>query len=229
MAVEIIDLEFEKLLKQAITRELKREINTASTEEFSPSLNFQKQMKKLFKKDKRDNFYKNFIRYSKRAAMYILIIMGLFTALFIVSEDVRANVEIIIEWFEDHIGFQFAPKDLDMQREEFDLKRIPDQYEVILKDDLGAVKLYDLFHKNGHNLRLDITPTSASHGMSIYNIEVEVEVIKLSGNEVMVLIGQGEVEGGMVIWEMDGYRFQIDGAVPMKTLIDLARKIIKNK
>ncbi len=45
----------------------------------------------------------------------------------------------------------------------------------------------------------------------------------------MVLIGQGEVEGGMVIWEMDGYRFQIDGAVPMKTLIDLARKIIKNK
>lgn len=229
MAVEIIDLEFEKLLKKAITRELKREINTTSSEEFFPSLNFQKQMKELFKKDKRENFLKNFIRYSKRAAMYILIIMGILTTLFVFNEDVRARVEIIIEWFEDHTKFEFHPDGVDIERKEFDLNIIPKEYKIKEIDNLGSVKVITLVNEENQIVRLTYRSISASESISIDNEHHEIKNIDVLGNEALIAIGHDISYKNYIIWEMGDIRYDLGGTISEEELIQLAKKIINKK
>lgn len=228
MAVEIYDKSFEQTLKEAVKREFKTEIETTSFEEFLPSRNFQERMNKLFKTDKRETFFKKFSFYGKRVAMYILIIFGLLATLFTFNEDVRAKIETIIEWFEDHTKFQFYPDGVDMERKEFDLNIIPKEYKIKEMDDLGSVKVVFLLDSSGNKIMLTYVTTDSSHSIALDNEHGNFGTTYIDGYEITTLEGHSIDDMSFVMWEINGYRISIDGEVPIDTLLNLAKIIIRN-
>lgn len=228
MAVEIYDKSFEETLKEAVIREFKTEIETTSFEEFLPSKNFQEKMNKLFKTDKRETFFKKFSFYGKRVAMYILIIFGLLATLFTFNEDVRAKIETIIEWFEDHTKFQFYPDGVDMERKEFDLNIIPKEYKIKEIDDLVVVKVISLINEEGKIIRLTYGGTDISEGLSVDNEYHEFGEKYIDNYKIILIIGNEIEDRNFAIWEMKGVRFKLNGEVSMEEILMLVEKIIKN-
>lgn len=220
--------EFDLLLKEAVIREFKGEINSISFEEFLPSKNFQEKMNKLFKTDKRETFFKKFSFYGKRVAMIILIIFGLLATLFTFNEDVRAKIETIIEWFEDHTKIQFYPDGVDMERKEFDLNIIPKEYKIKEIDDSGSVKVITLVNEEDQIIRLTYRSTNISESMAVDNEYHEFKDTKILGVDATLIIGHEITDSNILIWEIDGLRFDLDGEVPVEEIIDLAKIIIKN-
>lgn len=221
--------EFEMLLKEAVIREFKSEISSTSWEEFSPSKEFEDKMKLLFKKEKREAFLKRFSFLTKRVAMYILIIMGIFTTLFVFNEDVRARVEIIIEWFEDHTKFEFHPDGVDIERKEFDLNIIPKEYKIKEIDDLGSVKVITLVNQENQIVRLTYRSTNISESMAIDNEYHEFKNINILGVDATLIIGHDFSYKNYLIWEMTGLRYDLGGTISEEELIRLAKEIINKK
>lgn len=227
--VEIIDNEFEKLLKKAIIKELKSEINSTSSEEFYPSIGFQNQIKELFKKDNRKTYFKKFFFYTKRAAMLILVIMGILTTLFIFNEDVRARVENTIEWFDDHTRFQFAPDYTVKERKEFDLGIIPEEYEIVDIEDLKVVKIVSLKNSDGKIIHLTYGGTNVSESMSVDNEYHDFRVEYVNNYEIMLIVGNEIENRNFAIWEIEGIRFKLNGEIEVEDLMYLVEIIIKGK
>lgn len=220
--------EFDMLLKEAVIREFKSEISSTSLEDFFPSREFEDKMKLLFKKNRREAFLKRFSFLIKRAAMYILIIMGILTTLFVFNEDVRARVEIIIEWFEDHTKFEFHPDGVDMERKEFDLNIIPKEYKIKEIDDLGSLQVVFLLDSSGNKIMLTYNTTDSSESIAIDNEHGNFGTTYIDGYEIITLEGHSIEDMSFVMWEMDGYRISIDGEVPIDNLLGLAKIIINN-
>ena len=135
----------------------------------------------------------------------------------------------MIEWFEDYTKFEFAPDGVIKERKEFDLNIIPKEYKIKEIDDLGSVKVITLINEEDQIIRLTYRSTNISESMAVDNEYHEFKDTKILGVDATLIIGHEITDSNILIWEIDGLRFDLDGEVPVEEIIDLAEKIINKK
>jgi len=128
----IDDAEFEALFRQAVVKRFDDELDSIpSNEELAKTLSFSPQfehkMQKLFARDKRREFFKPVRRFTRIAAVVLMVLVSISFAALVVSPELRAAVgRVIVRWFDTHTEITFTGDGGSDRNKSFHLGFLPE-------------------------------------------------------------------------------------------------------
>ena len=226
---QLYDIVFDALFRQAFIDEFEEEINSIKSEGATymcePSHKFQKEMKKLFERDNRKTLIKNFVVRVKKVAVILFIILGGVFATLLINKDVQATVnKVIIEMYEKFNSIIFGGEKSDFEEKDWVLNYIPQNYTIKNHEKLGNITNMVYENSKGNKIRFSYIPEKNSTNISIDNENHEMEKRKILNKEAYFLIAKTNKFDNGIVWNKDGYVFELWG----KNTIDELRKIAES-
>lgn len=217
------DIKFEKILEKSAENLILREMSEVSNENFNPSKTFKKKMDYLlmFEKPlvKRD--------FNLKKVMSILLItfvsMGL---LLTFNEGVRARIFRIIETHSDHISIIHDGEDGDVERIQFDLNKLPEEYNILKINDLEELRRIEILDGYGNEVSILEVSANASANFGLDNEFRKYEEKIIEGHEVLIGESISEEYSHIIYFETENYIYVLSGLVEIEELINLTKIII---
>lgn len=229
---QLDDIVFEALFRQAVIDGFEEEINAIQLEamnnEYTPSPKFKMRIEKLFKADDRKTFIRKFIFYTKKVASILFIALGLIFSMLLFNKKVQATVnKVIIEIYEKFNSIIFRGEQSSFEEKEWILNYIPEGY--ILKEHKNLKNITNIKYKNAHGneiiltYRLEINNTS----ISVDNENHEMKEIRILNKKAFLMIAKNDSFDNGIMWNMEGYRFELWGSNTIDELEKMAESISK--
>lgn len=218
------DIKFEKILEKSAENLILREMSEVSNENFIPSKTFKKKMDYLlmFEKPlvKRD--------FNLKKVMSILLItfvsMGL---LLTFNEGVRARIFRIIETHSDHISIIHDGEDGDVERIQFDLNKLPEEYKVVRVEVLSEnFRVIDLQKNFKDEIQITEISTIFSTDIGLDNENIIYKEKVIDGVEVLIGESHNNEFYNTIFLEYNGYFYLIDSFANMENLLEVVEIII---
>jgi len=231
MSNEISDLVFEALFRQAVIDDFIDEINSFPPDdvlamEYPLSPAFELRMKKLFALDRRKEAAKTIIRYAKKAAVIVFVIISLLFGALMLNPEVRAAVsKVIIEWYEQFTRISFRSEATDTSKK-YVLKPsyVPDGYyeysfnvfnsmtDIIYINDANMIITFSLYPDNMPNISVD-------------NEKHDITEVLINGNKSLVIKAHDNTSSNGLIYYHNGFMMEIWGFIPVDDLLKMAKSI----
>jgi hypothetical protein len=219
---------FDAMLRRALIDKLDDEADALpSKQELNHMYTFSEahknKMTNLFAKNRRSEILASFVKWGKRAAIFIIITSTVLLGTLMLSSDVRAAVRsVIIRIYEQFTRFEFS--DVPTEEQHWELTKIPEGYE-----------LNHYFYYSGHSLSYYINPTTGRnmsftfmHGIGITamdNEDMDISIVVLDGVEYHVFVSLMPDKNSAVIWQCSGYQFSMDANLGFDDILALAKSV----
>ncbi len=229
---QLNDTVFEALFRQAFIDEFEEEINSIQSEGTAfmcePSPEFQMRMKKIFEDDNKRTLIKKLIIYTKKIAAILFIILGCTFATLLLNKEVQATVnKIIIEIYEKFNSIIFQGKQLSFEEKDWILNYLPKEYTIKKYEKLGNVIYVEYGDVQENKIRFSYRPGRNSTNISVDNENHEMKEIKILNEKAYLLIAKNNKFDNGIIWNIEGYRFELWGKVAKDELNRIAESITK--
>jgi hypothetical protein len=229
MNKDISSAEFEKLFTRAVNYNFDEMLdNVPSNEELKtmyPASDKQKARKQqLIKLERRYRIFDNIVLWSRRAAVTLAIIFTVgFGALLTFNPEVRATVRnTIIEWFNEFTRFTFVGTVEAERGKSFAPTYIPDsfyQVSIIKHIDTGAMIIYE------NDVGELLTVLFLEGAYTTFGVDNEQRTYMLLINDGIhyhIFIPTHEKDTAIIVWEIDGFAFKIQGEFNYEELLKVA-------
>lgn len=224
------DAVFETLLKRAVVENFENEMaSIPSNEELAELYTFSKRhetrMKHLFRKERAKSYLLATAKFAKRIAAVFVVVMAILFGALLFNADVRAAVgNVIVDWYEKFTSFTFTGEK-QINKSEWRPTYIPEGFEEVNVVVVGAFT--DVFYTNatGIELRFTYSATLGDLNISVDNEQKQVELITIDGQDVTKVTALiPEIENG-VIFQHQGYTFDIWSLIEIEELLKIAESI----
>lgn len=223
---------FEALFRQATIDEYNEEIDLIPPKEeliktitFSPE--FGLKMKKLFAREKRRDYLKKALTYSKRVAAVFVITTTLIFGILLFSPEVRAAVKnTVVEWYDKFTSFIFQGEASDTNKKmEWQPEYLPTGYYENFVEKLGKSTNIEYADPQGNIVYLSYRPEENDTNISVDNESHEIESRIINGQEAYIVKATSEEFENGVIWSMEGYTLSLWSKLSVDELIKIAQSI----
>ncbi|NLC02927.1 MAG: DUF4367 domain-containing protein [Tissierellia bacterium] len=229
------DIVFEALFRQAVIDDFNEEINSIESNEelskiYSFSTEFETRMKRLLTKDRRKEHVKKTMYYSRKVASIVIIVLGLLFSSLLLNTEVRATVgKVLVEWYEKFTTFSFRDDVVIDENKDWILGYIPEGYEQKNYEELGRIKNIEYSNVQGDKIRFSYVPDNSITNISVDNENHEIDTFILLGNKAYSIMATNNEFDNGIIWNMEGYTFDLWGKLSINELERIAESIVKNK
>lgn len=229
------EIVFEALFRQAVIDDFNEEINSIQPNEelskiYSFSLEFETRMGKLLTKDRRKDHVKKTMYYSRKVASIVIIVLGLLFGSLLLNTEVRATVgKVLVEWYEKFTTFSFRDDVVIDENKDWILSYIPEEYSQKNYEVLGRIKNIEYVNIQGDKIRFTYVPDNSITNISVDNENHEIDTFILLGNKAYSIIATNNEFDNGIIWNMEGYTFDLWGKLPIDELEKIAESIVENK
>jgi hypothetical protein len=229
---QLNDTVFEALFRQAFIDEFEEEINSIQSEGTAfmcePSPEFQMRMKKLFEDDNRRTLIKKLIVYTKKIAVILFIILGCTFATLLLNKEVQATVnKVIIEIYEKFNSIILQGKKSDFEEKDWFINYILQDYTIKKHERLGNLTNIICENSQGNKIRFSYIPEKNSTNISIDNENHKMEKGKILNEDAYFLTAKTNKFDNGVIWNKDGYVFELWGKNDIDELKKIAESVSK--
>ncbi|NLY48224.1 MAG: DUF4367 domain-containing protein [Clostridiales bacterium] len=232
MSNEISDLVFEALFRQAVIDDFIDEISSFPPDdvlamEYPLSPAFELRMKKLFALDRRKEAAKTIIRYAKKAAVIVFVIISLLFGALMLNPEVRAAVsKVIIEWYEQFTRISFRSEATDTSKKlKLKPSYIPDGYTeysfVVFNNMTDISYINDAKDKIVFSSR----PSDNIPYITVDNEKHDITEISVDGNKAFVIKSRDNKLTNGLIYKYNGYVVEIWGVISVDELLKMAESI----
>lgn len=211
---------FEILLETALKEDYFEEINSVDNVMFNPSKDFVNKMNRLL-----GIRPKNLIPKFQKVAGILIVLFGTLALLITFNEDVRAKVQIAIEWFSDHITIEWISE--DKESKEFSLESIPDNYLIKNSTNMNSLLIIELI-KDDKLILLEIISKDSSASLGIDNENRIIQTRDIKNNKEAIIGIAKSKEYSNIVFIEDDFYYIAEGYVEVDELITLVEKIIEN-
>lgn len=220
------------LLESAVQSHFYSSINALDEKDLAGQLFFserhKKRMGKLFAKQNKYVFPKAIIIWAKRVAVFLLIVTSLIFGTLLLNPEVRAEINrVIIEFFDEYFSIRF-PGAILVEPSRWIVTYVPPEYgdqEII---EMGPFQSVRYFNQSGEKISFDATLISDGVTMGIDNENHEKTYIKVQGVEALLLLTDNPGKHNGLLWQREGYFFEIWGFLDQETLIKMAESVQKS-
>ena len=228
---QVNDVIFEALFRQAVIDDFNEEIDSIPTNEqlakiYSFSPEFEIRMKKLFTKDRRRSLFKKGMFYSRRVATIFIIVLGLLFGTLLFNTEVRAAVgKVFVEWYDKFTSFTFRDDEIISEKKDWTLNYLPKGYAMKNYEVLGRITNIEFTNEQGDKIRFSYHPEGSITNISVDNENHKIDRCEILNNEVYCISAVDDKFDNGVIWNMDGYTFDLWGKIPVDELIKIAESM----
>ncbi len=172
---KVNDMVFEALFRQAVVDDFNEEIDSIPPNEqlakiYSFSLEFEVRMKKLFAKNRRKDFAKAIMFYSRKIASILIIVLGLLFSTLLFNTEVRATVgKVLVEWYEKFTSFTFKDGKVIDKKKDWTLNYLPKGYVLKNFQMLGNITNIEFINNQGDKIRFSYRPEESITNISVDN------------------------------------------------------------
>lgn len=229
------DIVFEALFRQAVIDDFNEEINSIQSNEelskiYSFSTEFETRMKRLLTKVRRKDHFKKIMYYSRKVASIVIIVLGLLFSSLLLNTEVRATVgKVLVEWYEKFTTFSFRDDVVIDENKNWILGYIPEGYVQKTYEVLGRIKNIEYVNIQGDKIRFTYVPDNSITNISVDNENHEIDTFILLGNKAYSIIATNNEFDNGIIWNMEGYTFDLWSKLPIDELKRVAESIVENK
>jgi hypothetical protein len=223
---------FEAILKQAVQKNLRNEIEALPSEEelskmYTFSERHEKRMKKLFAADKRKETRIVVVRWGKTAVAAACIATTVLFGTLLLSSEVRATINnVIISWLDMFTRFE-APQSLSNEEfveREWLPEYLPEGFELADTFEAGEIVLFEYANADGAMIDFSVRPSEGA--TYIDNTDMEYRIISENSIAYHVFEVDGtDDEENVVVWDMQGYRFTVAGTYDVDELLKIALSV----
>lgn len=223
------DVLFEAVFRQAVIENHNQELEEIPTEKelaksYAYSERHKERMKKLFaREEKRERLARIFIA-SRKVAAAIFIVGGiLFAALMTVPTVQGAVREAFMEWYGKFT--KFVPhQNEDTVIKEWLPSYIPDGF--VIQDTFNVIDSTSIRYRKPDGQVIDfIYALVGNSSLSVNNEDVEYSQVDRNGVIYHVFSSNAVDTNNSVIWELDGYLFELRGLSPVDELLSIAYSV----
>ncbi|MFT4143728.1 MAG: DUF4367 domain-containing protein [Mobilitalea sp.] len=220
------------MFRQAIIDDYNEEIDSIPTNDkligkvsFSPK--FDVRMYHLFAIERRREFIKKALLYSKQIAALFILTTAVVFSLLLLNPEVRAAVKsTVIEWRDKFTSIIFQSKSSNMSDEkDWQLDYLPPGYKEDKIENLGMVTNVEYVNDQGQIIYFSYKPDGVNTNISIDNENHKIESTVINGNTAYIASATSEEYENGVIWGMKGYTFSLWSQLPMDELIKIVESI----
>ena len=229
------DMVFEALFRQAVIEDFNEDINSIQSNEelskiYSFSPEFETRMGKLLTKDRRKDHVRKTMYYSRKVASILIIVLGLLFGSLLLNTEVRATVgKVLVEWYEKFTTFSFRDDAVIDEYKDWILGYIPEGYAQKNYEVLGRIKNIEYANNQGNKIRFTYVPDNSITNISVDNENHEIDTFILLGNKAYSIIATNNEFDNGIIWNMEGYTFDLWGKLSIDELERIAESIVENK
>ena len=229
------DMVFEALFRQAVIDDFNEDINSIQSNEelskiYSFSTEFETRMKKLLTKDRRKDHVKKTMYYSRKVASIVIIVLGLLFSSLLLNTEVRATVgKVLVEWYEKFTTFSFRDDVVIDENKDWILSYIPEEYSQKNYEVLGRIKNIEYSNVQEDKIRFTYVPDNSITNISVDNENHEIDTFILLGNKAYSIIATNNEFDNGIIWNLEGYTFDLWSKLPIDELKRMAESIVENK
>ncbi|MDR0445597.1 MAG: DUF4367 domain-containing protein [Oscillospiraceae bacterium] len=220
----------EVVFRQAVIDSYERELTELAAEpDIELSARQQGRMAALLKKSYRLRRSTFMLLQVKRAAVAAAALFIALTCITLVNPTVRASVGeaigSVITWFSDSTSF--GPNDTD--GEAVDLDWYPTHLPVGFSEETriqpGDITM--VIYTDDDGRAIEFKYLTGNNTTSVNNENVEYSQKFYDDIVYHTFTATDDNHSSAVIWDMDGYLFDVSGYLPIEQLIEIARSVVK--
>lgn len=231
-AEAVFDDIFEAMLRRAVIENLDREIDTLEDEvkregPFAFSERHERRMKRLFARTRRREAFTSLSKWSRRVAAVVLIAVTLlFGALMFVPEVRAAVVNTVVVWYEKFTQFIFRSEESAAADAHWEITGLPEGYELSGSEFGEDVSYADYVNLSTSDMIL-FEYRAGSLSISVNNEEMGYTKSTYKGVQYHLFVADKPDDFNKLIWENNGYRFNIRSMLGQDELLKIAESIQK--
>jgi hypothetical protein len=226
---DIGNIVFDAMLKEAVTANFRAKMEALPSEdeirrEHPLSERHIQRMKKLFAQERRQAALKKVWSFAKAALIFLCILSTLTFALLMTNPSVRAAVrDAIVKVWEGFTSVEFTNKDKPAKEaRDFSLGYIPKGYTKLSIEEYGDNCLTIYTDAEGNMLMLDV---AFPIYYAVDNDHREYYSIVQGGIEYHVFEAPDTENYSQIIWESDGFSFELTGIISVDELHKMALSV----
>ncbi len=181
-------------------------------------------MKRLFAREERKERLNYLSRGSKNAVVAMLIVSGILFVMLMTIPSVQAEVkQVLIEWYEKFTKFTLRQEE-SVEKKEWLPSYIPTGY--VVSDTFITFDLTHIRYKSSDDKVIDFTYAPiGSSSLAVNNENVEYSQVFDSGIIYYIFTSSTDDKINQVIWEFEGYRFDVNALLPIEDLLNIASSV----
>jgi hypothetical protein len=220
---------YEAVLKQAVTLDYQRELAAIPSEEelaevFTYSPRHIARMNRLFVRDARRKFSKDFFFFIKKTVLAAAIVVLILSGLLILNPTVRAVVvNTVATWFETFTRFYAeTPAQTDQFTANWRPAYVPEGFaETDTQEGIAVVAV--VYQSETARIFLNYSRVNGMLSVDSDDSEYREQTI----GEMLFYIFGALHDGGdnIVVWEKEGIRFSLTSTLPVSELLLMAQSV----
>ncbi|GHU40050.1 hypothetical protein FACS1894111_00050 [Clostridia bacterium] len=220
----------EALFRQAVIDDFNRRIaeaeQEAAKEKHVFSERHERQMKKLFARERRKESLQRTFRRIRKASIAVAAAFTSFGLLLWTVPEVRAAVtKTVVKFFDKFAQFDGgAPATENIH---WHLSYLPEGYAETSNMTEGFATFISYSDTSGTPLSFDAVPADAS-SIAVNNEGVIYGQTIIDGLVYHTFTADSDSQGNTVVWDKDGYRLVLGGGVSIDTLLKMAQSVAKD-
>jgi hypothetical protein len=216
----------EAIFKQAVTQNFERELaemeKKAEPAQFSSR--HERRMAALFARERRKERRGKAFVFAKRASSAAAAVFIGVSLIFLAAPEVRASIRgAAINWFEKFT--KFSAGNHGETAANWELSYIPEGFTEASKK-LNENDMF-IIYENGTGETLVFISIPADDSLSVNNEGVKYGQVLKDGVVYHTFEAESDAHTSSIVWDADGYRFCVDGKLPMSELFRVARSVEK--
>lgn len=229
------DVVFETLFRQAVIDDFNEEIDSIPSEEeltqiYSLSSRFEIGIKKLLAKDRKKDFLKKFINAGRKTASIFLIGLGLLYGILLLNSEVRATTEdVLVGWYKQFTSFTIRDDEFIDRDKDWILNYLPQGYVLENLWVRGWTTYMEFTNTQRDKIRFSYTPGEEGTDVLVDEELDRVYTSKVLGKEAFFVKSTDEELDNGLIWNKQGYNFDLWGKFSMEELIKIAESLSVDK
>ncbi|MGI6577350.1 MAG: DUF4367 domain-containing protein [Eubacteriales bacterium] len=222
---------FDALLLVAAQEAFQREMDALpSVEElnsmYHPSDIIDRKIRTIIKNGYRKNKIKKAVKKCGKVAASIAVVFTLFLAVLLSVEATRIAIfNAIIEWHEEYTEIRFEDSEKSSETP-YAPSYLPEGYIEQSTNRFGNTFMIIYSDKDGTRIIFDQKPSGAGT-IFVDSENAKYKELDLSGIKAFLFEPTDENERNILIWQYDGYTFQISSSVESEELIKIGESVKK--
>ena len=221
---QLSDSVFEALLRQAVIDNIYEEIDSLPPDEvlaemYTFSDAHKKRMKKLFASEARKETLRNAVKWGKRAAAVIVIVVAILSGSFMLVPQVRAVVaQTLIEWYEQFVRFTSSASETD--KTSLEPRYIPEGFAEVVREETPTIST--IIYMNDDSMTVAFQSAHVSGSISIDSEDKKYSMTAIDGVEYHFFDAEDSGAENSIAWETNGQRYVITSAISIDEMLKIA-------
>ena len=232
---------FDTILKAAVEEDFQRELDALPAEgalkkEYEPSTELRQKIRKIIKSDHHKVIVKNALRYAKKVAVIIAIIIPISLGSLLSVEASRNIIfNSVFEWKADHVDIYFKDTSSKQPAQNVDKsgsyqpQYLPEGFSEIETVKYGETQRIKYQNKEKVSIVFEQTPLAEEGTTTVDTEHSTYKEITINGQKASLFAAKTPNDKTYILWQNGKTNFLLNSTIDQQELIKIAENIkIKN-